>query len=203
MVSRARILAVALVSVLASVGVAATVTAAPAGAADSKVPPTEWAAAFCKSFASYELNAYAAQQALQTAVTGVADSTAGAAATQSIAGALSKTATSAGAAGDAATVAGVPDVKNGKAITTELAAVLKGSSTVFTKAQKTALALPSDPTKLTTASKALGTTISNGLSKLSGHSKKLTKLDKAGAIAKAVNADPTCAAANTVTQGGA
>ena len=68
--------------------------------------------------------------------------------------------------------------------------MLKGRAPCSRQAQKTALALPNDPAKLTTASKALGTTISNGLSKLSGHSKKLTKLDKAGAIAKAVNADP-------------
>ena len=63
---RVRTLVAALTAAIAF-GLVPVATASPAGAAAEAVPVTDWAASFCTSFAPYVTNGFAAQQALDGA----------------------------------------------------------------------------------------------------------------------------------------
>src|SRR5690349_12117516 len=141
----ARLLAAALVLVSGSV----LLSPGPVGATTPGAPPVplnQWVATFCRTFAAYETDALQAAAQLQTAVVGVADSTAGGATTVALTDALRQAGSSAARAARAATANGVPDVTNGKALVKELRAVLTQASDVYRRAaQRAGSKLPVDP----------------------------------------------------------
>jgi hypothetical protein len=188
-------------SALCALAVATVVTLGPgvAHAASATnatpVPVPAWAAKFCTSFAAYETDALAAQQQLQAAFAGVKDSTAGATATAGLVDAFTKTSASAQAAAAAATANGVPDVARGQALAHEIEQTLADTSKVYAKMAKKASSLPVAPSKLSAAARKVSAAIANALDPKSPHAKRLKKLDSGNTVAKAISADPTCAAA--------
>jgi hypothetical protein len=172
---------------------------ATAGAATARTPPVplnQWVATFCQTFATYETAALNAAGQLQTAIAGVADSTAGRAAGVAVTDSLRKAGNAAERAARAATANGVPDVKNGKALTQELRAVLTEASKVYAaQARLAGSKLPVDPKRLSAAAKTIGTNLSHGVNAQGAHAKRLQQLDGSNAMGNAVAADPTCAAA--------
>jgi hypothetical protein len=155
----------------------------------------QWVATFCQTFATYETDALAAQVKLQTAIAGVSDPTAGATATADVSDAFRKAGQSARAAAAAATANGIPDVKNGTALTRELRAVLNQAGKTYTQQAKRASSLPVGPKELTKAAKKIGTDLGKGLDAQGTHAKRLQQLDSSNAMGGAIATDPTCAAA--------
>jgi hypothetical protein len=181
-----------------SFGLAAIIVAAPAAGAKTggapPVPLQDWAATFCTAFSVYETDALAAQAELQTAL-GAKDSTDGAATSTSLADVMTKASGSAAAAATAATAHGVPDVTHGRALAGALQATLKRMQKVYAKVAEQASSLPAKPNKLSQAAQRLGTDIASPLAAQGAHGKRLRRLDASNAVANAVSADPTCAAA--------
>jgi hypothetical protein len=56
-------------------------------------------------------------------------------------------------------------------------------------------ALPENPAKLSRAAKRLGTDLAGQLDAQGTHAKRLRRLDASNQLARAISADPTCAAA--------
>ena len=168
---------------------------AASAANPTPVPVQDWAAKFCTSFAAYETDALAAQQRLQAAYAGVQDSTAGKTAAAGLGDAFTKTSASAKAAATAATANGVPDVARGQALAHEIELTLAATSKVYAKMAKKASSLPVAPNKLSAAASKVSADIADALDPKSPHAKRLKKLDTGNTVAKAIRADPTCAAA--------
>jgi hypothetical protein len=172
---------------------------AAAGAATPSAPPVplnQWVATFCQTFSTYETDALQAAGQLQTAIAGVPDSTAGRTTTVALSDSLRQAGNSAARAARAATANGVPDVKNGRALTKELRAVLAQASRIYAdQSQRAGSKLPVEPKRLSAAAKQIGTNLRKGLSAQGEHAKRLQKLDASNAMGGAIAADPTCAAA--------
>jgi hypothetical protein len=86
-------------------------------------------------------------------------------------------------------------VAHGKALAQEIQATLVDTAKVYAKVAKQTSTMPVAPKKLSKAARKAAGTVADALDPKSAHAKRLKKLDTTNAVAKAISADPTCAAA--------
>ena len=178
--------------VLVSTFVISGLVAASFGTAHAAtVPASKWAPKFCTAIHDYQTTVSEQGDAVDSALTGVTDLTAG---RDQLVSYLGKMVDAADTAAGKIKKAGAPSTPNGGKIAAKFVAGLKASSKLFADAQAKAKKLSTtDAEAFAVDGKKLGTDLSDAAEELSASFNGIGKLDKGKKLEAAVKAAPECA----------
>jgi hypothetical protein len=178
--------------VLVSTFVIAGLVAASFGTAHAAtVPASKWAPKFCTAIDDYQQEITAQGTAVDTALAGVTDLTAG---RDELVSYLGKMVAAADTAAKAVQKAGTPSTPNGGKIAAKFVSGLKASSKLFASAKAKAGKLSTtDATAFAADGKQLGQDLTDAGNKLGDSFNGIGTLDKGQKLENAVKAAPACA----------